>query len=76
MVDADGYYHILGRMSADIIKSGGYKVGTPLRVSAYAILLLLHVQISALEIERILLECPEVHEIAVFGVADPVWGEH
>jgi len=33
----------------------------------------LHVQISALEIERILLECPEVHEIAVFGVADPVW---
>jgi malonyl-CoA/methylmalonyl-CoA synthetase len=26
VVDADGYYHILGRMSADIMKSGGYKV--------------------------------------------------
>ena len=27
VVDAEGYYHILGRLSADIIKSGGYKVG-------------------------------------------------
>jgi hypothetical protein len=26
-MDSEGYYHILGRMSADIIKSGGYKVG-------------------------------------------------
>ena len=25
VVDTEGYYHILGRMSADIIKSGGYK---------------------------------------------------
>ncbi len=27
VVDTDGYFHILGRMSADIMKSGGYKVG-------------------------------------------------
>lgn len=26
--DADGYYHILGRISADIIKSGGYKISS------------------------------------------------
>jgi hypothetical protein len=32
-------------------------------------------QISALEIERVLLDCPAVKEIAVFGVADAVWGE-
>lgn len=56
VVDTDGYFHILGRMSADIMKSGGYKI-------------------SALEIERVLLDCPAVKEIAVFGVADAVWGE-
>jgi malonyl-CoA/methylmalonyl-CoA synthetase len=32
-------------------------------------------KISALEIERTLLECKEIDECAVLGVPDPVWGE-
>ena len=47
---------ILGRLSADIIKSGGFKL-------------------SALDIERVLLEHPDIAECAVLGVADPVYGE-
>jgi len=49
-------YRILGRASADIIKTGGYKV-------------------SALEIERILLEYEGIDEIAVVGVPDEYYGE-
>ncbi len=55
-VDAAGYYSILGRLSADIIKSGGYKI-------------------SALDIERVLLEHPDVGELAVLGVPCDTWGE-
>jgi malonyl-CoA/methylmalonyl-CoA synthetase len=51
-----GYYRIMGRLSVDIIKSGGYKL-------------------SALEIESILLEHPQIQECAVLGLPDAVWGE-
>ena len=51
-----GYYRIMGRLSVDIIKSGGYKL-------------------SALEIEAVLLEHPQIRECAVIGVPDPTWGE-
>ena len=51
-----GYYRIMGRLSVDIIKSGGYKL-------------------SALEIEAVLLEHPDISECAVIGVADETWGE-
>lgn len=54
--DADGYYYILGRLSADIIKSGGYKI-------------------SALDIERVLLDHPQIAEVAVLGVPDDTYGE-
>jgi malonyl-CoA/methylmalonyl-CoA synthetase len=52
----NGNYRIFGRMSVDIIKTGGYKV-------------------SALEIEEVLLNHPDIQECAVVGVADPEWGE-
>ncbi|MBD2500910.1 acyl-CoA synthetase [Anabaena azotica] len=52
----NGNYRILGRMSVDIIKTGGYKV-------------------SALEIEEVLRNHPDIQECAVVGVADPEWGE-
>jgi malonyl-CoA/methylmalonyl-CoA synthetase len=51
-----GYYRIMGRLSVDIIKSGGYKL-------------------SALEIEAVLLEHPDIQECAVLGLPDDVWGE-
>ena len=46
----------LGRLSVDIIKTGGYKA-------------------SALEIEEVLREHPQVRECAVVGVPDQEWGE-
>jgi len=49
-------YRILGRASADIIKTGGHKV-------------------SALEIERELLEHPDIAEVTVLGIPDETWGE-
>ena len=52
----DGYYRIMGRLSVDIIKSGGYKL-------------------SALEIESVLLEHPDIIECAVIGLPDDTWGE-
>jgi malonyl-CoA/methylmalonyl-CoA synthetase len=52
----DGYYRILGRLSVDIIKSGGYKL-------------------SALEIEDVLLQHPQIQECAVVGIEDETWGE-
>jgi malonyl-CoA/methylmalonyl-CoA synthetase len=55
-VRKDGYYSIMGRLSVDIIKSGGYKL-------------------SALEIESVLLEHPDISECAVLGLPDSVWGE-
>lgn len=54
--DPAGNVCIQGRMSADIIKSGGYKI-------------------SALEIERVLLDAPEVAEIVVLGAPDETYGE-
>jgi malonyl-CoA/methylmalonyl-CoA synthetase len=52
----DGYYYIVGRLSTDIIKSGGYKT-------------------SALEIESVLLQHPDIKECAVVGLPDETWGE-
>ncbi|MCK5653183.1 MAG: AMP-binding protein, partial [Gemmatimonadetes bacterium] len=52
----DGYFRILGRLSVDIIKSGGYKL-------------------SALEIEDVLRQHPQIQECAVVGVEDEMWGE-
>ena len=46
------YYKILGRKSADIIKSGGYKI-------------------SALDIERSILEHESIGEVFVVGIPDP-----
>ncbi|XP_017979348.1 PREDICTED: malonate--CoA ligase isoform X1 [Theobroma cacao] len=55
-VDEDGYYIILGRTSADIMKVGGYKL-------------------SALEIESVLLEHPDIAECCVLGLPDKDYGE-
>ncbi|KAK1289511.1 Malonate--CoA ligase [Acorus calamus] len=55
-VDEDGYYIILGRTSADIMKVGGYKL-------------------SALEIEAVLLEHPDVLECCVLGLPDKIYGD-
>ncbi|KAK8595004.1 hypothetical protein V6N13_015913 [Hibiscus sabdariffa] len=55
-VDEDGYYVILGRTSADIMKVGGYKL-------------------SALEIESVLLQHPDITECCVFGLPDKDYGE-
>ena len=49
-------YHILGRVSADIIKCGGHKL-------------------SSLQIERTLLEHPDLEEVVVLGVPDETYGE-
>jgi malonyl-CoA/methylmalonyl-CoA synthetase len=49
-------YHILGRVSADIIKCGGHKL-------------------SSLQIERVLLEHPDIEELVVLGVPDLTYGE-
>ncbi len=49
-------YRVLGRLSADIIKSSGYKL-------------------SALEIERELLEHPALAEVVILGVPDEIKGE-
>lgn len=55
-VDEDGYFVILGRTSADIMKVGGYKL-------------------SALDIEAVLLEHPDVAECCVLGLPDKAYGE-
>jgi malonyl-CoA/methylmalonyl-CoA synthetase len=52
----NSYYKILGRLSTDIIKSGGYKL-------------------SALEIEEVLREHPDVKDCAVLALPDEEWGE-
>ena len=52
----NGNYRILGRMSVDIIKTGGYKV-------------------SALEIEEVLRNHPDIQECAVVGITDLEWGQ-
>lgn len=52
----DGNYKIIGRLSTDIIKSGGYKI-------------------SALEIEAVLLQNPQIKECAVIGIPDETYGE-
>ena len=65
----------------DIIKSGGYKirfVGSSRKNCTHTSIL--HHQtcehdISALDVERVLLEHPAVGEVAVIGVEDDTWGE-
>ena len=52
----DGAFRILGRLSVDIIKSGGEKV-------------------SALEVEAVLRDHPDIADCAVIGLPDPEWGE-
>ena len=52
----DGVFRILGRLSVDIIKSGGEKV-------------------SALEVEAVLRDHPDIADCAVIGLPDPEWGE-
>ncbi|KAJ0986058.1 hypothetical protein J5N97_004414 [Dioscorea zingiberensis] len=55
-IDEDGYYVILGRTNADIMKVGGYKL-------------------SALDIESVLLEHPDILEVCVLGLPDKDYGE-
>jgi malonyl-CoA/methylmalonyl-CoA synthetase len=55
-VAGETYYRILGRLSVDIIKHGGYKI-------------------SALRIESVLLEHPNVKSVAVMGMPDELYGE-
>ena len=52
----DGAFRILGRLSVDIIKTGGEKV-------------------SALEVEAVLRDHPDIADCAVVGLPDPEWGE-
>jgi malonyl-CoA/methylmalonyl-CoA synthetase len=52
----NGNYRILGRISVDIIKTGGYKV-------------------SALEVEEVLRNHPQIQDCAVVGIPDQEWGE-
>ncbi len=52
----DGAFRILGRLSVDIIKTGGEKV-------------------SALEVEAVLREHPDIADCAVVGLPDAEWGE-
>jgi len=52
----DGVFRILGRLSIDIIKTGGEKV-------------------SALEVEAVLREHPDIADCAVVGLPDEEWGE-
>ena len=54
--DDEGYYTFKGRMSVDIIKSGGEKL-------------------SAIEIERIMLENADIVDVAVVGIKDAEWDE-
>ena len=51
-----GAFRILGRLSVDIIKTGGEKV-------------------SALEVEAVLREHPDIADCAVVGLPDAEWGE-
>ena len=53
---SQGQFRISGRASADILKSGGYKL-------------------SALEIEHVLIEHPQIAECYVCGAPDAVWGQ-
>jgi malonyl-CoA/methylmalonyl-CoA synthetase len=52
----EGQFRLLGRVSIDILKSGGYKV-------------------SALEIEELFREHPQVTDCAVVAIDDPEWGD-
>jgi malonyl-CoA/methylmalonyl-CoA synthetase len=52
----NGVFRILGRLSVDIIKTGGEKV-------------------SALEIEAVLRDHPDIADCAVVGLQDAEWGE-
>ncbi|WP_231123488.1 AMP-binding protein [Nocardioides sambongensis] len=54
--DADGFHRIVGRASTDLIKSGGYRIGSG-------------------EIESVLLDHPDVAEVAVLGLPDADLGQ-
>lgn len=54
--DLGGLHRIVGRESTDLIKTGGYRVGSG-------------------EVEAVLLEHPDVDEVAVVGLPDPDLGQ-
>jgi fatty acid CoA ligase FadD36 len=54
--DEQGFHRIVGRASTDLVKSGGYRIGTG-------------------EIEAVLLNHPEVDEVAVVGLPDDDLGQ-
>ena len=56
MVYDNGVYKILGRLSVDIIKNGGYKI-------------------SALDVERMLLQHEDIVDVSVVGLPDQIWGQ-
>ena len=56
VLSEDGNLRLVGRASTDLVKSGGYRIGTG-------------------EIEQVLLEHPEVADVAVTGRPDPDLGE-
>ena len=72
-------YRILGRASVDILKVGGCVTfllfGAIIDACLTLLLLVDRYKLSALEIERDLLEHPDVAELAIMGVPDEVWGE-
>ena len=75
-----GRYSILGRASTDIIKYGGFKIRSVCVIITHWLLSVLvailnHTSCSALEIEQVLLDHPDVKECAVIGVPDDVYGE-
>ncbi|KAF9615673.1 hypothetical protein IFM89_026055, partial [Coptis chinensis] len=67
-VDEDGYYVILGRTSADIMKVGGYKLSA---LDIEAVLLEAILWIST----ENLLQHPVVSECCVLGLPDKAYGE-
>ncbi|HEV7958707.1 MAG TPA: AMP-binding protein, partial [Acidimicrobiales bacterium] len=56
VMSRDGNLRLVGRASTDLVKSGGYRIGTG-------------------EIEEVLLEHPDVDEVAVTGRPDPDLGQ-
>ena len=63
----------MGRSSVDIIKSGNASLLT--EKIEFNLFILGGYKLSALEIERILLEHENIKECAVVGVPDEKWGE-
>lgn len=79
--DDSGVIRILGRASVDILKVGGYKIrcaSSRFLMSRVALFspspLAEPFPISALDVERVLLEHPDIAECAVVGLPDPSFG--